>query len=76
MRAPAYSYPRGWGYRHWDRGEFLPSVFLAAPFYFDYDWLGLPAPPPGARWVRNGPDALLVSTYNGRILDVIYGAFY
>lgn len=76
VRAPSYSYPRGWGYRHWDRGEFLPRVFLEAPFYFDYDWLGLPPPPAGARWVRNGPDALLVSTYDGRILDVIYDAFY
>jgi Ni/Co efflux regulator RcnB len=76
MRAPAYRYPRGWGYRHWGRGEFLPSVFLSSAFYFDYDWLGLPPPPPGARWVRNGPDALLVSVYDGRILDVIYDAFY
>jgi Ni/Co efflux regulator RcnB len=76
IRGPAYNYPRGWGYRRWGRGEFLPSVFLAAPFYFDYDWLGLPPPPSGARWVRNGPDALLVSSYDGRILDVIYDAFY
>jgi Ni/Co efflux regulator RcnB len=76
VRAPAFRYPRGWGYHHWDRGQFLPSVFLAAPFYFDYDWLGLPPPPPGARWVRNGPDALLVSVYDDRILDVIYDAFY
>jgi Ni/Co efflux regulator RcnB len=76
IRGPAYSYPRGWGYRHWGRGEFLPSVFLSAPFYFDYDLLSLPPPPPGARWVRNGPDALLVSGYDGRILDVIYNAFY
>ncbi len=76
MRAPAFSYPRGWGYRHWDRGQFLPGVFLAAPFYFDYDWLGLPPPPRGMRWVRNGPDALLVNLYNDRIEDVIYDAFY
>jgi Ni/Co efflux regulator RcnB len=76
VRGPAYSYPRGWGYRRWDRGDFLPSVFLASPFYFDYDWLGLPTPPPGTRWVRNGPDAILVNVYNDRILDVIYDAFY
>lgn len=76
MRGPAFSYPRGWGYRHWGRGEYLPSVFLAAPFFFDYDRLGLPPPPPRARWVRNGPDALLISTYDGRIIDVIYDAFY
>ena len=76
VRGPSYSYPRGWGYHHCDRGQFLPSVFLGAPFYFDYDWLGLPPPPPGTRWVRNGPDALLVNVYNDRIEDVIYDAFY
>ena len=76
IRGPAYSFPRGWGYRRWDRGDVLPSVFIAAPFYFDYDWLGLPPPPPGTRWVRNGPDAILVNVYNDRIVDVIYDAFY
>jgi Ni/Co efflux regulator RcnB len=76
MRGPAFSYPRGWGYRHWDRGDVLPRVFLSGAYFFDYDWLGLPPPPPGARWVRNGPDALLVSVYNDRIIDVIYNAFY
>ncbi|HEY4265558.1 MAG TPA: RcnB family protein [Micropepsaceae bacterium] len=76
VRGSAFSYPRGWDYRHWDRGQFLPSVFLATPYYFDYGLLGLPPPPPGARWVRNGPDALLVNVYNDRILDVIYDAFY
>jgi Ni/Co efflux regulator RcnB len=76
VRGPAYSYPRGFGYRRWDRGQLLPSVFLASPFFFDYGLLGLPAPPPGTRWVRNGPDALLVDVYNDRIVDVIYDAFY
>lgn len=76
IRGPAFSYPRGWGYRHWYQGDYLPRIFIAAPFFFDFDLLGLPPPPPGARWVRNGPDALLVSVYNGRIIDVIYDAFY
>jgi Ni/Co efflux regulator RcnB len=38
--------------------------------------VGLPPPPYGYRWVRYGPDALLVNICDGRILDVIYDAFY
>ena len=76
VRGPDFRYPRGWGYRHWNRGEFLPSLFLAAPFFFDYGYLGLPPPPLNYRWVRYGPDALLVNVYDGRIIDTIYDAFY
>ena len=76
VRGPDFRYPRGWSYRHWNRGEVLPSLFLSAPYFFDYGYLGLPPPPRGFRWVRYGPDALLVSRYDGRIIDVIYDAFY
>jgi len=76
VRGSAFHYPRGWAYRHWNRGELLPRVFLAAPYFFDYGYLGLPPPPPNYRWVRYGPDALLVNVYDERIIDVIYDAFY
>jgi Ni/Co efflux regulator RcnB len=55
----------------------LPHLFLSSRYYYDQYWnLGVGAPPPGYRWVRYGPDLLLVSTRTGRISDVIYGAFY
>jgi len=38
--------------------------------------LGLGPPPHGFVWVRYGPDLLLVNRRTGRIVDVIYGAFY
>jgi Ni/Co efflux regulator RcnB len=76
VRGPEFRYPRGWSYRHWNRGDLLPSFFLAAPYFFDYGFLGLPPPPRAYRWVRYGPDALLVNEYDGRIIDVIYDAFY
>jgi hypothetical protein len=76
VRAPAFRYPRGWGYRHWSIGAFLPLLFLADTYYIDYDWIGLPPPPYGTRWVRYGPDALLVDTYSGEIVDVVYNVFY
>lgn len=77
IRAPAFRYPRGYGYRHWARGDYLPSIFLSAPFFFyDYYDLGVAPPPPGYRWVRYGPDLLLVDIYTGYVVDVVYDVFY
>src|ERR1051326_6989223 len=76
VRGPEFRYPRGWAYRRWYRGDVLPRLFLADAFFFDYAFLGLPSPPRYYRWVRYGPDALLVNVYDGRVLDVIYDAFY
>ena len=77
IHRPAFVYPRGWHYRHWRVGLFLPRIFLVRTYYFR-DWvdLGLGPPPPGLVWVRFGPDLLLVNVHTGRIVDVIYGAFY
>ena len=75
VNAPRFIYPRGWGYRHWAPGAFLPALFIAEPYYIDFGWIGLPPPPPGYRWVRYGPDALLVNVYTGRIADVAYDVF-
>jgi len=38
--------------------------------------MGLDGAPYGYRWVRYGPDLLMVELSTGRIADVIYGAFY
>jgi len=74
--APAFSYPRGFAYRHWTAGAILPALFIAETLFVDYAWIGLPSPPPGYEWVRYGPDALLVNIYSGRIADVAYDVFY
>lgn len=76
LRAPAFSYPLGWGYRHWVVGQSLPLLFLAGPYWFDdFALVDIPPPPPGHHWVRYGPDLLLVNIRTGRITDVIYGVF-
>jgi len=77
IHRPGFHYPRGYRYRRWRIGLILPRLFLASPYFFN-DWapLGVGAPPPGYRWVRYGPDLLLVQLNSGRIADVIYGAFY
>lgn len=72
-----FHYPSGYRYRRWSIGLLLPRPFLSASYYYDdYYPLGVGAPPPGYRWVRYGPDLLLVQLRTGRIADVIYGAFY
>jgi Ni/Co efflux regulator RcnB len=77
IRATTFRYPRGYSYRHWSVGSVLPRLFLSSGYFWnDYAALGLGAPPPGYVWVRYGPDLLLVNRYNGRIADVIPGAFY
>lgn len=77
IRAQSFRYPRGYHYRRWNRGSILPRLFLSSLYYFT-NWaaLGVGPPPRGYVWVRYGPDLLLVNRYNGRIADVIYGAFY
>lgn len=77
MRGPAFRYPRGYGYQRWTIGALLPGIFLGSTYYFD-DWrgLGIGRPPRGRRWVRYGPDLVLVNMRTRRIEDVIPDVFY
>ena len=60
----------------WSAGALLPAIFLSTAYFYDgYAPLGLYAPPPGFRWVRYGPDLLLVNLTTGRVQDVAYGVF-
>lgn len=74
---PAFFYPRGYAYRRWAVGAVLPGLFLSTTYFFD-DWrgLGIDRPPPGRRWVRYGPDLVLVNQRTRRIEDVIPDVFY
>ncbi len=75
--AGRYYYPRGYSYRAWTVGGFLPRSYwgerywVGAPVNY-----GLPYALRGTRWVRVGPDALLIRTYNGTVLRVVRGIFY
>jgi Ni/Co efflux regulator RcnB len=74
--APAFYYPPGYAYRRWSVGMMLPAAFLSSRYFWDsYAHVGLPPPPPGARWVRYGPDLVLVEVPSGRIIEVAYGVF-
>ena len=76
-RPPVYHYPHGYThYRRWHVGAILPSILFGSQFYFhDYHVFGLYAPPLHYRWVRYGPDLVLVNVRNGHVRDVHYGAF-
>ena len=77
VHGPSFRYPRGYRYRRWSIGALLPAIFLSTGYYYNsWDRLGVGAPPPGYRWVRYGPDLLLVQRRTGRVVDVIYGALY
>lgn len=74
--AGEYYEPNGWYYRRWGYGDYFPFGWFTTSYYlngFDY---GLPPPPIGAEWVRNGPDALLVDIWTGEVLSVEYDVFY
>jgi Ni/Co efflux regulator RcnB len=76
FRAAPYRYPRGFAYRQWRAGERFPAALLLAPYFItDFALYDLPAPGPSLVWVRYGPDALLVNTYTGDVVDVAYGVF-
>ena len=68
---------RGWYYRRLTVGFVLDSLFwgsdswIADPYYYR-----LPPAYGPYRWVRYFDDALLVDTYSGQVIDVIYGVFW
>jgi Ni/Co efflux regulator RcnB len=77
IRVSAFLYPHGWSYRYWYVGDLLPALFLAPQYYYDdVAPLGLETPPPGYRWVRYGPDLLLVNLRTGSVEETAYGVFY
>jgi len=74
--ASAWQDQPGFYYRRWGYGDILPVGWFAAEFWIsDYDDYDLPVPPYGYEWVRSGPDALLVDTYTGEVVESVYGLF-
>ena len=76
-RTQPFYYPRGYNYRYYAPGAFLPRAFFGGNY-----WIGNPGyyqlPPAygGTRWIRVGPDALLIRGYDGYVVRVIRGIFY
>lgn len=72
-----YYAPRGYAYRPWAAGAYLPRSYWQA----QRNWIANPvayrlSPAwQGVRWVRVGPDALLIRTRNGVVVSSVRGLF-
>lgn len=74
--AGRYYYPRGNSYRAWAVGGYIPRAYWGERYWIRPASYGLPFAARGTRWVRVGPDALLIRTYNGAVVRVVRGMFY
>ncbi|GAB5483285.1 MAG: hypothetical protein Pars92KO_30420 [Parasphingorhabdus sp.] len=72
-----YAPYRGHSYRRWNIGIYLGSSFFGSRYWINDPWrYRLPPAYGGYRWIRYYDDVLLVDTYDGRVVDVIYDFFY
>lgn len=73
----AYVYPRGYGYQAWGLGRRLPGAYYADRYFIvDPGFYRLPPAYRGTRWVRVGPDALLIDRYTRAIIRAVRGVYY
>ena len=72
-----YYDPFGWGYQPYSIGWRMWPSYYSSSFWLNDPWqYRLPYAPPGTRWIRYYDDAILVDTWNGQVLDVIYNFFW
>lgn len=74
--APRYVQPRGYAYRNWQRGHYLPTQYRARPYVLDYRAYRLAPPPRGYHYVRVDDRAVLVAITSGLIANVVSDLFY
>jgi Ni/Co efflux regulator RcnB len=72
-----YYDPFGWGYQRYSIGWRLWPSYYSSSFWLNDPWMyRLPYAPPGTRWIRYYDDAILVDTWSGQVVDVIYDFFW
>lgn len=72
-----YSPYRGYSYRRLNVGIYLDSLFYRNNYWISDPWrYRLPEVYGPYRWVRYYDDVLLVDTYSGEVVDVIYNFFW
>lgn len=77
FRIGLYIDPFGWGYNRWGIGSRLYPNYYRSSFWINDPWqYRLPQAYPPYRWVRYHNDALLVDTWSGEVVDVIYNFFW
>jgi Ni/Co efflux regulator RcnB len=72
-----YYDPFGWGYQPYSVGWRMWPNYYSSSFWINDPWqYRLPYAPPGTQWVRYYNDAVLVDTYTGEVIDVVYNFFW
>ena len=72
-----YYDPFGWGYQPFSIGWRMWPNYYSSAFWINDPWqYRLPYAPPGTVWVRYYNDAVLVDTYTGEVVDVVYNFFW
>jgi Ni/Co efflux regulator RcnB len=72
-----YYDPFGWGYSPYQIGWRLWPSYYSSRYWINDPWqYRLPYAPAGTRWVRYYNDAVLVDTWSGQVVDVIYNFFW
>lgn len=72
-----YFDPFGWGYYPYSIGWRMWPSYYSSQYWLRDPWqYRLPYAPPGYRWVRYWDDAVLVDTWSGQVVDVIYNFFW
>ena len=75
--SPYYSPYRNHRYSRFSIGLFLEPLFYSQRYWLDDPFqYRLPYAPPGTRWVRYYNDVILVDTWSGEVVDVIYNFFW
>ncbi|HEY0116134.1 MAG TPA: RcnB family protein, partial [Allosphingosinicella sp.] len=74
---PYYAPYRNYSYSRFSIGMILDQLFFGRNYWLsDPGYYRLPQAPYGYQWVRYYDDVLLVDTYTGRVVDVIYDFFW
>jgi hypothetical protein len=77
FRLGAYFDPFGWNYRRYNIGWRLWPNYYSSNYWLNDPYMyRLPYAPFPYRWVRYYDDALLVNTYTGQVVDVMYDFFW
>jgi Ni/Co efflux regulator RcnB len=72
-----YYDPFGWGYSPFQIGwRMWPSYYSSNYWISDPYQYRLPYAPPGYQWIRYYNDAILVDTWSGEVVDVLYNFFW
>jgi hypothetical protein len=77
FRLGIYFDPFGWGYQPYSIGWRMWPSYYGSRYWINNPYqYRLPYAPPGYRWVRYYDDAVLVDTWTGEVVDVIYNFFW